>query len=152
MEEVFKYKHAIESLFGERGCSHVSFEISRDNGVHPFLTIMPIPLDKAGQLEGALQESAKEADLPSFEKRDKLEQERNYIRVFLYVDAESAVLTMPLPTETRVDLQICRKAVARILDLEHRIDWKRCVQPENEEVRDAAAFKTAFAKYDFSIE
>lgn len=45
-----------------------------------------------------------------------------------------------------------RIAVANLLGVPDRIDWKACAQSESEERSDAAAFKAAFTPFDPSVQ
>lgn len=48
-------------------------------------------------------------------------------------------------------LRFASEALAHFLDLGDRADWKVCSQTEDEEIRDAQAFKEAFAEFDPSM-
>ena len=60
-------------------------------------------------------------------------------------------LVLPLSASFRFDLQFGRRVMAKLLRVEDRMDWKRCLQEEAEEVADAEAFKKAFKEFDFSL-
>lgn len=59
-------------------------------------------------------------------------------------------LVLPLTSDTRFDVQFGRRVMAKLLQLETRMDWRACAQTEAEESADADAFKAAFAQWDFS--
>jgi hypothetical protein len=42
--------------------------------------------------------------------------------------------------------------MAKLLELDKRMNWKDATQSQPEEEADAEAFKEAFKKYDFSME
>lgn len=42
--------------------------------------------------------------------------------------------------------------MAKLMELENRMNWKDGVQPQEEEEADAAAFKEAFKEFDFSLQ
>lgn len=44
-----------------------------------------------------------------------------------------------------------REALGHFLSLTDRVDWKTCAQTDDEERRDALAFKNAFLEYDPSL-
>ncbi|KAL4929346.1 CwfJ domain protein [Aspergillus undulatus] len=60
-------------------------------------------------------------------------------------------LLLPLPTETRFDLQFGRRVMAKLMQLEKRISWKDDVQSQAEEQGDAEAFKEGFREFDFTL-
>lgn len=61
-------------------------------------------------------------------------------------------LVLPLTPDTRFDVQFGRRVMAKLLQVETRMDWRACAQTEAEERADAEAFKAAFARWDFSRE
>ncbi|KAH8427807.1 CwfJ domain protein [Aspergillus melleus] len=61
-------------------------------------------------------------------------------------------LLLPLGPEFRFDLQFGRRVMAKLMELEKRINWKNDVQSEAEEEKDATAFKEAFKEFDFTLE
>ncbi|TQV95649.1 CwfJ domain-containing protein [Cordyceps javanica] len=62
-------------------------------------------------------------------------------------------LVMPLPDpDMRFDLQFARRALAKLLGLDRRAVWQECQQTEEEETRDAEAFREAFKEWDFTLE
>ena len=73
----------------------------------------------------------------TLEKRDPGESEE-YCRVIL--PSGSYVATLP----ERFDLQLPRRILAKILQLQERQDWRSCIQSEDEERADASAFRKAF--------
>lgn len=61
-------------------------------------------------------------------------------------------LVLPLTPDSRFDVQFGRRVMAKLLQVESRMDWRACAQSEAEECADAEAFKAAFARWDFSRE
>ena len=61
-------------------------------------------------------------------------------------------LTLPLPPDLRFDIQFGRRVMGKLLGLEDRLDWRACMQDEEEEKRDVEAFKKAFEKWDWARE
>ncbi len=61
-------------------------------------------------------------------------------------------LVLPLSPDFRFDLQFGRRVMAKLLQLEARMNWRDCQQSEAEETQDAEAFKKAFKGFDFSLE
>ena len=64
----------------------------------------------------------------------------------------TALLTLPLSSSFRFDVQFGRRVLAKLLGLEARRDWRDCAQTEAEEEADAGAFKKAFEKWDWTLE
>ncbi|KAI4164936.1 MAG: hypothetical protein LQ342_001569 [Letrouitia transgressa] len=61
-------------------------------------------------------------------------------------------LMLPITPEVRFDLQFGRKVMAKLLGLEKRMQWRDCAQTDEEEMKDAQAFKEIFRSFDFSLE
>lgn len=61
-------------------------------------------------------------------------------------------LVLPLNEEFRFDLQFGRRVMAKLLGLETRMNWRDCAQTDDEETKDAEAFKEAFRKFDWALE
>lgn len=61
-------------------------------------------------------------------------------------------LVMRLQERDRFDLQYGRKVLAKLMGLEQRMVWQDTVQAEDEEKADVAAFRKAFAEWDFTLQ
>ncbi|CAG7920643.1 unnamed protein product [Penicillium olsonii] len=72
--------------------------------------------------------------------------------VYKTESGEEKITMMPIGPETRFDLQFGRRVMGKLLLLDKRLDWKDCTQTEEEETKDAEAFKSAFKKHDFTLE
>ena len=59
-------------------------------------------------------------------------------------------LVMHLDPGARFDIQFGRRVMGKLLGHEDRLDWKTCVQSEDEECAEAEAFKEAFGPWDFA--
>ncbi len=62
------------------------------------------------------------------------------------------VMTLELNPDFLFDLQFGRRVMAKLLQLDKRMNWKDATQSQAEEEADANAFKEAFKSYDFSLE
>ncbi|PYH41443.1 CwfJ domain protein [Aspergillus saccharolyticus JOP 1030-1] len=60
-------------------------------------------------------------------------------------------LLLPLSPDFRFDLQFGRRVMAKLMELEKRIDWRKDVQSQQQEEADAVAFKEAFKEFDFTL-
>lgn len=54
-------------------------------------------------------------------------------------------LTLQLETKSE---QFKRRIIANLLGVPERVDWRTCAQTEDDERKDAKAFKEAFAAFD----
>jgi hypothetical protein len=63
----------------------------------------------------------------------------------------TTLLTLPLTSAFRFDLQFGRRVLAKLLGLEKRFNWRDCAQSEEEETKEAEDFKKVFEKFDFSL-
>ena len=61
-------------------------------------------------------------------------------------------LILRFSNDIRFDLQFGRRVLAKLLGLEDRINWKTCVQSQEEEAADVEALKAAFKEFDFSLQ
>lgn len=60
-------------------------------------------------------------------------------------------LILPLAPEMRFDIQFGRRVMGKLLGLEKRLDWRECVQTEEEEKEETERFKELFKQFDFSL-
>jgi hypothetical protein len=58
---------------------------------------------------------------------------------------------MAFDDSLRFSLQFGRIVLAKLLQLEKRIQWRDCAQSEEEEKKDIEAFKAAFKGVDFTL-
>ncbi|KAI9788153.1 MAG: hypothetical protein M1816_007199 [Peltula sp. TS41687] len=65
---------------------------------------------------------------------------------------EEKCLVSHLSDDARFDVQFGRRVVAKLLGLEDRMNWKDCLQSQEEETADVEAFKAAFHDLDFSLQ
>ena len=136
--EMEAYRVQLTSFFEARNCHAVTFEIRQSEGIHSHWQVIPVP--KSQSLDEEFFQGFKEKSM-ELEKREPGESEE-HCRVIL--PSGSYVATLP----ARFDLQLPRRILAKILHLEDRSDWRSCVQSEDEERGDAAAFRGAFETHD----
>ncbi|KAI4259580.1 MAG: hypothetical protein LQ352_000648 [Teloschistes flavicans] len=65
---------------------------------------------------------------------------------------EQKCLVLPINADFRFDLQFGRRVMAKLLGLEGRVNWRDCGQSDEEEGKDAVAFKEAFKRFDWALE
>ena len=127
---------------------------------------------KKGLVEAAFKVEAENEKYPTFKSKeigDGTGEKGDYFRVWIWrpsggVDAtldgegegedkgEEKEMVLPLSEGFRFDLQFGRRVMAKLLGLEGRMNWRDCGQTDEEEKRDAEAFKGAFKRFDFSLE
>ncbi|KAK9451411.1 CwfJ C-terminus 1-domain-containing protein-like protein [Limtongia smithiae] len=149
--ELAKYRKAIQSMYSKHGYMQVAFEISRLNGIHFHVQVIPVPDDKYQKVKPEF-EYASEKNGYKLEVRaaddNELEQS-DFFKVYLH---DGSRLYVPLLPDVRFDLQFGRKVLAAVLGFPERSDWRTCVQEEKDEIRDAEQFKTIFKEFDFTMQ
>lgn len=160
--ERWKYAIALSHLFSESASPPavtVLFDISRKRGIHLHTQVFAVPHDRATKydIESEFITQAEQAGL-SMVERQLDQDETDYFRVQIIrpynseKEKTTTTLVIELPDDgTYFDLQFGRKVMARILELQHRVDWRACSQTEEEEKADCKNFKDSFKKYDFTL-
>ncbi|PGH05008.1 hypothetical protein AJ79_06894 [Helicocarpus griseus UAMH5409] len=171
LKEMQRYRSALHTMLHERSNGElgaVTWEVSRGNGIHIHWQFLPVPSDliSRGLVEVAFKVEAENLSYPKFEKTSTEDIDRgDYFRVMIWSPSKNAsngeeknesgsetTLVLPLSPDFRFDLQFGRRVMAKLLQLENRMNWKDDVQSQEEETVDAEAFKKAFEKFDFSLE
>lgn len=158
----------------------VTWEVSRGSGIHVHWQFLPVPTDliRDGLVEAAFKVEAENLSYPRFStiaaETDGSNEPGDFFRVWIWnpaetqsqdqaedstdgdttgkVSGEDKVLMLELTPDFRFDLQFGRRVMAKLLELDKRMNWKDATQTQEEEEADAEAFKEAFKKYDFSME
>lgn len=172
--EMQRYRDALHAMLASISNSSlgaVTWEISRGNGVHIHWQFLPVEVDliNRGLVEAAFKVEAENLQYPKFEipaTADPSAEPGDFFRVRIWrptpdnqeqkddrqpAGVESTLL-LPLTPDFRFDLQFGRRVMAKLMLLDDRIQWKDTAQPQNEEEKDANAFKEAFKPFDFSLE
>lgn len=175
--EMQRYREALHAMLASLSKSAlgaVTWEISRGNGVHIHWQFLPTPVDiiEKGLVEAAFKVEAENLHYPKFDKpasADPSAEPGDFFRVRIWRptpeasenkdehDPKTAAgvetsLLLPLTPDFRFDLQFGRRVMAKLMQLDDRIQWKDTAQPQDEEEADASAFKEAFKAFDFSLE
>lgn len=175
--EVHRYRRALHSLLIAKSKDNfgaVTWEVSRAEGIHIHWQFLPVPsnLITKGLVEAAFKVEAENEKYPRFKNEeigDGTTEKADYFRVWIWRpgeeekdggelrDGEAELgkeisLVLPLSPDFRFDLQFGRRVMAKLLQLEARMNWRDCQQSEAEETQDAEAFKKAFKAFDFSLE
>ncbi|KAI0103244.1 CwfJ C-terminus 2-domain-containing protein-like protein [Nemania sp. FL0031] len=168
-ENVFKdmvrFKEAMQAMVSSQSkhsLGAVTWEISRQRGIHIHWQFMPVPfhLIRKGLVEAAFKVEAENQKFPSFQEADlgsAINETSDYFRVWIWSDdgdtsIQSKELVMRLDDSFRFDLQFGRRVMAKLLGLEGRLSWRDVVQSTAEEVEDVDKFKATFKPWDFSLE
>ncbi|KAL4955542.1 CwfJ C-terminus 2-domain-containing protein-like protein [Aspergillus filifer] len=178
--EMQQYRTALHSMLQRKSkgaLGAVTWEVSRSNGIHVHWQFLPVPADlvSRGLVDAAFRVEAENLKYPKFEKPasqssslpepdsespDPSAEPGDFFRLWIWApepDSESGsgsekTLLLPLPSDVRFDLQFGRRVMAKLMQLEKRINWKDDVQSQEEEEADAEAFKEAFKEFDFTLE
>ncbi|KAL2827144.1 CwfJ C-terminus 2-domain-containing protein-like protein [Aspergillus cavernicola] len=177
--EMQKYRAALHSMLHARSngsLGAVTWEVSRTTGIHIHWQFLPVPanLVTRGLVEAAFKVEAENLKYPKFEtlsssaQSDPSAEPGDFFRVWIWAPPAAAAeegssnssgdsatektILLPLGPDFRFDLQFGRRVMAKLMELEKRINWKDDVQSREEEEVDAAAFKEAFKGFDFTLE
>ncbi|KAI9856145.1 MAG: hypothetical protein M1830_006430 [Pleopsidium flavum] len=166
MQRYRKVLHAMIRQKAKTDLGAVTWEVSRASGIHIHWQFLPVPSDlvKKSLVEAAFKVEAENEKYPPFTTKeigDGSGENTDYFRVWIWtprhvdIDDDAAgtekSLVLPLSPNFRFDVQFGRRVLAKLLQLERRLDWKECLQSEIEESADADAFKRAFKEFDFSL-
>lgn len=134
-----------------------------------------------GLVEAAFKVEAENDSYPAFEERESKTADEDvingdYFRVWIggaprsadeaglnrqkgssgndsiVLEHQEKCFVLQLSDDARFDIQFGRRVIAKLLELEDRINWKSCLQSQAEEIADVEAFKAAFHDFDFSLQ
>jgi hypothetical protein len=161
--EMTHFRAALQSMVAKISSSKlgsVTYEISKSYGVHNQWQFVPMPVEiiRKGLVEAAFKVEAENLRYPSFEVCDPGlgENEADFFRVWIWAPEEenregtTKCLTMRFDESHYFSLQFGRSVLAKLMQLEKRLQWRDCAQSEAEEVADVNSFKAGFAEFDFT--
>ena len=177
-KEMRHYRQALQALISSASqgtLGSVCWEINRRDNIHIHWQLLPVPVDLArrGLVEAGFRVEAENEKYQAFQVKDIGDdsgEEGDYLRVWIWhpedqVDStldrvsgqheasgKETSLLLPLISSFRFDLQFPRKVMAKLLGLEGRMKWQDCGQAVDQERSEAASFKKAFERFDFSLE
>lgn len=169
-EEMQKYRVALQSMLEEKAegdLGAVTWEVSRGDGVHIHWQFLPVPSNMVtrGLVEAAFKVEADNLKYPKLERQSPetaASDQGDHFRVWIHAPKNKSeeqngasgdtILTLPLSGNFRFDLQFGRIVMAKLLELENRVNWRDAAQSQAEETADAEAFKTMFKDFDFSLQ
>ena len=168
-QEMTRYRRALQKMIAT--CSNnkfgaVTWELARSEGIHVHWQLIPVAsgMIKKGLVEAGFKVEAENEKYPTFSTKTIDEgrgEDTDYFRVWMWQSMDGGEssgedrekeMVMSLPTDARFDLQFGRRVMAKLLGLESRLQWRDCGQSEDEEKKDAEAFKAAFKDFDFSLQ
>ena len=176
-DELKAYRNALYKMIEEKGKGElgaVCWEANRSRVRHQHWQFCPVSAELAekGLVDGAFKLERENSEYPPFQicEADKLlDQKSDYFRVWIWRphppasdpvakadelrngesrEGTESSMFFPLPSDQRFDLQFGRKVMSKLLNLEHRANWRDAEQTEAEEEKDKEAFREAFEEYD----
>ena len=169
-QEMRRYRLALQDMLSSQTSGRtgaVTWEVSRVEGIHIHWQFLPVSTDlvRKGLVEAAFKVEAENEKYPVFEHKeidDGASQEGGYFRIWIWSpksdhddnkqrEEHKRQLVLPLSADFRFDLQFGRRVMAKLLGLEKRLQWRDCLQSDDEETKDAESFKQAFQAFDFSL-
>ena len=167
--EMTRYRRALQDMLAVKAdgkLGAITWELSRADGIHIHWQFLPVTVDliRKGLVEAAFQVQAENDKYPKFEPgkaSDGEDGRTDYFRMWTWdpeqraegkKESQEKERRMPLPADVRFDLRFGRKVMAKLLDLETRIQWRDCSQDEGDERKDAENFKKAFKQFDFTLD
>jgi len=151
VQECHKYKTALRAFYAKHGALPIFFEVGRlsAKGGHTHIQVIPVPLSLKDKVESAFIEEGRahniEFEVEEADASTPGQDAGSYFRVEL-PDARRLVHWMR--DGVPFSVQFGRQVLSSLLKMEDRLDWKACLQSEDEDKADVQAFKAAFAPFD----
>lgn len=162
-QEMTRFRESMQAMVADSTkfkLGGITFEITRQSGIHAHWQFIPIPSDliRKGLVEAGFRVEAENRQYPPFEELalgSGVEETSDFFRLWIWSDdgdtgVQSKELVMRFDGSIRFDLQFGRKVVAKLLGLEDRAYWQDVVQSIADETHDAENFKEAFKPWDFT--
>ncbi|KAI1383586.1 CwfJ C-terminus 1-domain-containing protein-like protein [Hypoxylon trugodes] len=163
-QEMVRFKEAMQAMVATQSkfkLGAVTFEISRQSGIHDHWQFIPVPVDliRKGLVEAGFKVEAQNQQYPPFEEANiesGVDETSDFFRLWVWTDdsdtgIQSKELIMRFDGKIRFDLQFGRRVMAKLLGLEDRANWQDVVQLVKDETEDAERFKVAFKPWDFTL-
>ncbi|KAL1916272.1 uncharacterized protein VTP21DRAFT_5889 [Calcarisporiella thermophila] len=142
--EIEKYKSALRNLYEAHGCAMVIYEVCRGTkGMHAHLQAVPIPKEKAGNVEEAFRSEGAKAGM-QFSNSLPPTVDSGYLKIDL---PDNTSLVYKINPQERFNLQFPRVVLAQILGKPERSDWRACSQTVDEERQAVQAFRKNFDSF-----
>ncbi|KAI1763194.1 CwfJ C-terminus 1-domain-containing protein-like protein [Hypoxylon sp. FL1150] len=163
-QEMVRFREAMQAMVSAQSkykLGAVTFEISRQSGIHLHWQFIPLPAEliRKGLVAAGFQVEAENRQYPRFEEAalgSGVDESSDYFRLWIWSDDNDAGIqseewVMRFDSTMRFDLQFGRKVMAKLLGLEDRFSWRVVTQSIADETRDAEKFKEAFKPWDFTL-
>ncbi|KAI5861679.1 CwfJ C-terminus 1-domain-containing protein-like protein [Durotheca rogersii] len=162
-QEMWRFKESMQAMIATKSdykLGAVTFEISRQSGIHVHWQFIPVPseLIRKGLVEAGFKVEAENRQFPPFVEgalESAVDEGSDFFRLWIWSDdsdtgIQSKELIMRFDGSIRFDLQFGRRVVAKLLGLEDRLHWRDVVESIAEETQDVERFKEAFKPWDFT--
>ncbi|KAL7629656.1 hypothetical protein AAE478_001179 [Parahypoxylon ruwenzoriense] len=162
-QEMIRFKESMQAMIATQSkykLGAVTFEISRQSGIHVHWQFIPISSDliQRGLVEAGFKVEAENRQYPPFEEAalgSAIDEASDFFRLWIWSDdsdtgIQSKELIMCFDSNLHFDLQFGRRVLAKLLGLENRLYWKDVVQSIADETHDVEKFKEAFKPWDFT--
>ncbi|KAF2031913.1 hypothetical protein EK21DRAFT_110578 [Setomelanomma holmii] len=160
--EMQKYRATMNSMLksaADEDYGSVTWEVSKSSLPHTHWQYLPVPSDliRKGLVEAAFKALAENLHWPAFKKEDAgdgFEETSDFFRILIWDPkndpAAQTSYVLRFDEKIRFHSQFGREALAKLLRLDKRLDWRDCGQTQAEEEADVAKFKEAFKEFDFA--
>ncbi|ETW09345.1 hypothetical protein H310_01717 [Aphanomyces invadans] len=153
--EVNQFKAALKAFYASQGKAMIVLDrnVTTMGAAHGHLQVIPVPAALAPSVVDAFHEEGKKYNVNFSHLADEAEiEEPEYLLVECPGADETASPQRLLhAVKGKHYMQFGRDAVAALLKVPRRGNWKYCVVPKDQEEKMAQAFKAAFAPFDFSL-
>jgi len=144
-------KNALKKCYAAHGAALVAFETARlsGKGGHAHIQVVPIPL----RFEEVVEETFRKEPGVEWESNpdDALKEAENTKSSYFRVDLPGGQKLVHI-IRGRFDLQFGRMVLAKLLGVPERSDWKICALSEEDDRRDVALVKQAYAPFDVALQ
>ncbi|VVC31052.1 HIT-like domain,Cwf19-like protein, C-terminal domain-2,Cwf19-like, C-terminal domain-1 [Cinara cedri] len=151
--EVHALKYSLNKYFQSTGRGPIYYE-RNIMSVHFNLQVIPVPNSMVDRIEQAFLAKFKECGLkfvlvPKNALLHQIIRSKGYFYLEL-PNKKCYLYNIEADDKTRFPLQLAREVLASksLLDVEDRIDWRKCKQTPEEEINDINTFRSAFKTFN----
>ena len=160
--EMQRFRSSLNRMIEQKGnkkYGSVTWELCKASIAHTHWQYLPIHATSIqnGDVENIFRALAKSDDCPNFEKDDigiGLGETTDFFRVMIWDPSkpveEYTSLVMRFDAGSPFDAAFGRHAMASLLKMDRRTDWRKCVLTKDMEDEDVEQLKEAFKEYDFT--
>ncbi|XP_006853826.2 zinc finger CCCH domain-containing protein 59 isoform X2 [Amborella trichopoda] len=158
--EMQKYKNSLKAYFKSQKKATVIYEwvFNHSKSIHANLQVVPVPLSKASYLRGHFISAARKSGFefevirPDDHGNDAwkdLKRSFDEKFSFFYVELpEGTILAHSVEDEKGISPHFGREVLASLLDQMDRVDWRKCKDSKEDEIRMVEEFKKKFESFD----